>query len=53
MEKVFRILDGDSIYSEIEKMISSARKSVKIASAWLKGSVVERIVNVLEKKEKE
>jgi len=50
MEKVFRILDGDNIYSEIEKMISSARKSVKIASAWLKGSVVERIVNILEKK---
>ena len=50
MEKVFRILDGDNIYSEIEKMISGARKSVKIASAWLKGSVVERIVNILEKK---
>ena len=31
-------------------MISNARKSVKIASAWLKGSVVERIVNILEKK---
>ncbi len=39
-----RTLNGDKIYTEIEKIVGEAEKSIKIASAWLKGSLVRRLL---------
>lgn len=39
-----KTLDGNNIYSEIDKMVQGAEKSIKIASAWLKGSLVGRLL---------
>ncbi len=39
-----RTLNGDKIYTEIERIVGEAEKSIKIASAWLKGSLVRRLL---------
>jgi len=39
-----RTLNGDNIYTEVERIVGEAEKSIKIASAWLKGSLVKRLL---------
>ncbi len=39
-----RTLNGDNIYTEVERIVGEAEKSIKIASAWLKGSLVRRLL---------
>ncbi len=43
-----RTLNGDKIYTEIERIVGEAEKSIKIASAWLKGSLVRRLLENLD-----
>jgi len=42
-----KTLRSDEIYQFIEEMVRNAEFSVKISSAWLKGSLVERLLNNL------
>ncbi len=39
-----RTLNGDNIFTEVERIVGEAEKSIKIASAWLKGSLVKRLL---------
>jgi len=39
-----KTLNGDKIYTEIERIVGEAEESIKIASAWLKGSLVKRLL---------
>ncbi|WP_457569204.1 helicase HerA domain-containing protein [Desulfurobacterium sp.] len=42
-----KTLKSDEIYSYIESIIKGAKKSVKISSAWLKGSIVDKLLSNL------
>ena len=42
-----KILKSDEIYNCIENMIKRAGRSIKISSAWLKGSLVKRLLDNL------
>jgi len=42
-----KTLRSDEIYQCIENLVKEAKSSVKISSAWLKGNLVERLLNNL------
>lgn len=39
-----KTLRGDDIYPQIENMVKEAKSSIKIASAWLKGSLIRKLL---------
>ncbi|WP_456427101.1 helicase HerA domain-containing protein [Desulfurobacterium sp.] len=42
-----KTLKSDEIYSCVESMVKEAERSVKISSAWLKGSIVDKLLSNL------
>ena len=45
------VLTSNKIFPRIEDIVSSAQKSVKIASAWIKGAHFEKLIEILKAKE--
>ncbi len=44
-----RTLTSDRIYEEVKSIVSSAQREVKIASAWLKGKLIEELLDLIQK----
>ena len=41
-------IDSNNIYNEVEKLIKNAQHSIKISSAWIKSSLIEKLLNATE-----
>ena len=44
---VMKFLDSDSIFNKICNIVGNTQKSIKIASAWLKGNLLYELLNKL------
>ncbi|GAB6064919.1 DUF87 domain-containing protein [Aquifex pyrophilus] len=44
------VLTSNQIFPKIEEIVSSAQKDVKIASAWIKGTHFEKLIEILKTK---
>ena len=41
-------IDSNDIYNEVEKLIKNAQHSIRISSAWIKSSLIEKLLNATE-----
>jgi len=41
-------IDSNNIYNEVEKLIKNAQHSIRISSAWIKSSLIEKLLNATE-----
>jgi len=47
-----KTLKGDEIYNQIEDIVKNAESSIKIVSAWLKGSLIRKLLTNIENSKK-
>jgi len=41
-------IDSNNIYNKVEKLIKNAKRSIRISSAWIKSSLIEKLLNATE-----